>query len=143
MAFVVVGAGLGLALAAFLRRRPPEGERRGYAVGLAVAAAIYLGFALRDPEPGWLLVEAGGFGAFSLAAWLGYARSPWWISAGWFAHVGWDLLLHGGGHPGFVPEWYTLLCAGLDPVVGLAILPRMGAWRAGRGEGGGGSGSAP
>jgi len=131
MAFVVVGAGLGLGLAAFLRRRPPAGERRGYAVGLAVAAAIYLGFALRDPDPGWLLVEAGGVGVFSVAAWLGYARSPWWISGGWIAHVGWDLLLHGGGHPGFVPEWYTLLCAGLDPVLGLAVPLRMGAWQVG------------
>ncbi|NIP60049.1 MAG: hypothetical protein GWM92_17160, partial [Gemmatimonadetes bacterium] len=54
MAFVVVGAGLGLGLAAALRRRPPAGERRGYAVGLAVAAAIYVGFALRDAGPGWL-----------------------------------------------------------------------------------------
>ncbi len=45
--------------------------------------------------------------------------------------MGWDLVLHRGGHPGFVPEWYTLLCAGFDPVLAVAIPLRMGGWDVG------------
>lgn len=129
---VVVGAGLGLLFVAWQRRRSPEHERRGYAVALVVASAIYVAFALPALDARWLLVEAGGVALFAAFAWLGHARSAWWLSAGWLAHVGWDLLLHGGGKPGFVPAWYPLLCTGFDPVLAAAIGWRMRGWSEGR-----------
>jgi hypothetical protein len=126
---VAAGVALGLLFVAWQRRRPPGPQRRGYAVALVVASAIYLAFALPTLDARWLLVEAGGVALFAALAWLGWARSGWWLSAGWLAHVGWDLLLHGGGEPGFVPAWYPLLCTGFDPVLAAAI-----GW--GRREGG-------
>ena len=119
-AVVALGALLALLLVLLLRRRPPPRERRGYAMALLVAAAVYVGFALAAPHPYWLLVEGAGLGLFGAVAWLGLRRSAWWLSVGWLAHVGWDLL-HGGGHAAFVPGWYPALCAGFDPVIALAI----------------------
>lgn len=130
MTAVVIGAGLGLLLARWLRQRPAAGERRGYAFALVVAAAVYLGLALPSLDAAWLLVEAGGVVLFSLLAWLGRTRSAWWLSLGWVAHVAWDLALHGGGEPAFVPAWYPLLCTGFDPVVAAAIAWRMRRWKA-------------
>lgn len=130
MTAVVIGAALGLVLVRWLGRRSATGERRGYALALVIAAAIYLGFAFGSLDAAWLLVEAAGLVLFSLAAWLGVIRSAWWLSVGWLTHVAWDLALHGGGAPMFVPAWYPLLCAGFDPVVAAAIVWRMRHWDA-------------
>lgn len=121
LTLVLLGAGLGLLLVAWARRRAAGRERRVYAWALVVAAAIYAGFALAGGDPPWIGVEAAGLALFAAAAWLGWTRSAWWLSAGWAAHVAWDLGLHGGGEPAFVPAWYPWLCVGFDPVVAAAV----------------------
>lgn len=124
MTALLLGAGLGVGLALWMRRRPPAAERRTYAVGLAAAAAVYVVFALTAGRVGWLLLETGGLALFASLAWLGQTRSRWWLAAGWLVHVAWDLALHPGGSPGFVPAWYPPLCAGFDPVVAAAVVWR-------------------
>ena len=37
----------------------------------------------------------------------------------------WDVELHPGGHPGFVPSWYPPLCLGFDVVVGGVLVGRF------------------
>ncbi len=124
MIAIVIGAGLGLLLVAWARRRSVSRERRVYAVGLVVAAGLYVAFAVRSSDPAWIGLEVAGLAAFAFMAWLGYTRSRWWLTVGWLVHVIWDIGLHGGGEPAFVPAWYPLLCAGFDPVVAGAA-----AWR--------------
>ena len=106
-----------LACAAFIllaRRLAPRGELRLYAVGLAAAALIYVGFAARGAAAGWLTLELAGLAAFTLAAFAGVKFSPWILAAGWAAHAAWDVLLHQPSGAGFVPAWYPPVCAGFD-----------------------------
>lgn len=125
---VAIGVALASGFVAWMGRRAPEGELRAYAVGLVVAAAIYVGFAVRGlGEPVWLVVEGGGVVLFALVSRVALTRSSGrrvagWLAAGWLVHVAWDLALHGDGGPAFVPDWYPLLCAGFDPVVAAGAL---------------------
>lgn len=119
----LLGAGFGLAA----RARAPTGEVRVLAVGLAVAALIYVGFAAAGAAQGrWVLVESAGLAAFAVLAWLGVRRSPMWVVAGWLLHVAWDVGLHRAGQTPFVPSWYPPLCVGFDLVVALWATVR---WR--------------
>ncbi|MCB9745745.1 MAG: hypothetical protein H6741_12855 [Alphaproteobacteria bacterium] len=128
---------LGAALAALFtwttRRRlrrhaePERMERVAWALYLVLAALIYVGFALLGgASVGWIAVELGGVLLYGALAALGGARWPLFVGLGWLAHVGWDLALHPGGHPGYVPGWYPPLCLGFDVLVGLTWLRR--AW---------------
>lgn len=100
-------------------------EQRMLAVGLAVAALIYVVFALvGQPEMRWHLVEAVGLVLFAFLAWWGVRREPIWLAVGWALHVGWDLGLHGAAET-FVPEWYPALCVGFDVFVAGYILGRQ------------------
>ncbi len=117
------GALLALAGAAYFARASPRGERRAYAQGLAIAALIYVAFALIGGatirEIG---LEIGGVAFYGALAAVGL-RFPLALVIGWAAHVGWDLLLH---HPAqsWVPSWYPGACLGFDLVFAVVI-----AWR--------------
>ena len=96
------------------------------AIGLVVAALIYLGLGLvAGGDSRRLQLEAGGVAIFGFLAWLGFRRSLWWLAAGWLAHVAWDVGLHLDRSPGVVPAWYPLLCVGFDLVVVGYLLGRM------------------
>lgn len=116
---VIVGAVLALLLDSILRRtgRP---HHRSWAVGLAVATLIFVGFATRAGA-GWLAVEALGVLVYLPFVLLGLRGSVRLLAAGWAAHVLWDLLLH-GPHTPFVPAWYPSLCLGFDLVAAVAVL---------------------
>lgn len=108
-----------------LLRRRPAAETPVLAVGLLVAALIYLALALPTMDSRWLLVEAGGVVLFGAIAWLGRA-TPWVLAAGWAAHAGWDVALHLDRAQPVVGAWYPLLCIGFDlPVAGYL-------WRSGQ-----------
>lgn len=117
----LVGAALAALLIAVVRRSAPKVERRLLAVGLAVAALVYVLFVLRSAAAGeelggrWLAIELAGLALFGVAAWRG--RASWaWVALGWAAHVAWDVLLH-GADTAFVPAGYPALCVGFDLAV--------------------------
>ena len=126
---LALGAALALATIRASRRMPPAKERRLYAVVLVGAAAVYLVFALRGGAGAWIGVEAAGVAAYGLVAYLGATRSAWWLAAGWLAHVGWDVALHGAAATPFVPLFYPMFCVSYDVLVAVHIIRRRKAWR--------------
>jgi len=119
---ITIGAILAGVLITALRHARFERVLRFWAVALSVAAAIYVGFVLVGGVNGqWLLVEAGGFILFTVLALLGLKYSPWVLALAWFAHIGWDTLLH-SQITSFVPQWYPAACIGFDLVVGAYII---------------------
>jgi hypothetical protein len=124
---ILVGAVFGALFAALARSRKAA-EVRMLALGLVVAALIYVGFALAGTGRDWLEIEMAGVALFGGVAWLGFRVSPWWLVLGWTAHVGWDVGLHLDRAQGVVGSWYPLLCVGLDLVVaGFVLSAALGA----------------
>ena len=93
------------------------------AIGLFIAALIYVGFALAWGNPQWVLIEAFGLPIYGGMAWLGLRRSPVWLGIGWLLHMPWDLFVHYIG-PGFhvAPVWYMFACFSFDLIVGGYLL---------------------
>lgn len=126
---VLMGFFLGLAyafLARYLagRAEEPAWETLLLAAGLAVAALIYVGFALTGGAPGtWMLRELAGLALFGFIAWQGWKTSTLWLALGWGGHSLWDAVLHWSS-PGalYTPRWYVLLCIGFDLAVAVWIL---------------------
>jgi uncharacterized protein DUF6010 len=114
---ILFGAVLGGLVVVAARRLPPAGQARLLALGLVVAALVYVGLALAGADRRWLAVEAVGLGVFAVLGWLGVRASIWWLALGWVAHVGWDVGLHLDRSQAFVGAWYPLLCVGFDLVV--------------------------
>jgi len=102
-------------------------KQRFWAMGLATAAAIYVGFAAAGGRD-WLALEAGGLASFGvLAAAAAWTDSVWIVALGWLLHPLWDVLLHasarGPDHshwqvvPGVAshtPSWYPGACIVFD-----------------------------
>ena len=97
------------------RRAGSKREAMIYAVGLVVAASIYVGFAVAGgASPPWVAIEAAGLLIFSSLALIGLRYSVWVLMLGWAAHAVWDALLHEVPGAGFVPGWYPVACLGFD-----------------------------
>jgi hypothetical protein len=126
--FFFIGVGLGFAAAALFSRLPAERERRAYAVGLLVAALIYVGFAWLQAPPSWRALEVLGVLIFGWLASRGTHGSAGYLVVGWLAHVAWDVGLHAPHKSPFVPAWYPGLCAGFDIVVAWCIARRSVHW---------------
>ncbi|HKY28326.1 MAG TPA: DUF6010 family protein [Pyrinomonadaceae bacterium] len=91
-------------------------EKRILAVGLVVAALIYVGFGVFSDSVAWKIIELLGVLVYALFAWLGLKKSGWFLAVGWALHVVWDAGLHGASTP-FVPHWYIAGCIGFDLLV--------------------------
>ena len=123
--WLVLGALAGGAFLAFARSRRGA-EMLMLSLGLLVAALIYFGFALREGEPVWLLVEALGVAAYGGLAWLGLQRSSLWLAAGWALHPAWDIGLHlVGAGAALAPEWYATACISFDLLIAAYIGTRF------------------
>lgn len=132
---IVLGAVLGGLFVLLARRRIGGGEMELLALGLVIAAFIYIVLALAaGADRRWLALEAAGLGLFGGLAWLGLRASPWWLALGWVAHVGWDVGLHLDRVQEIVPAWYPLLCVGFDLVVAGFLLGPAPAGRPPRTE---------
>ena len=121
---------LGLVAAAgfivFARRFGIPGERRLLAIGLVVAALVYVGFAVAWGGGAWIAAEAGGVVIFSGLAVLGLKRSPWSLALGWGLHPLWDAGLHlVGTGATFAPGWYVVACISFDLLVAGYIAARF------------------
>lgn len=109
-----------------LANRAKSRWRRPYAIGLLVAAVLYVVFAVAGRAQGsWLALEASGVLLFGGAAWLGYRRLPIVLALGWVVHVLWDVLLHVRGTGAvYTPDWYPWVCVSFDLVIAGAVLIR-------------------
>ena len=121
---LLLGTVLALALVGLARTYPPGRERRVYAVGLVIAALIYVGFgAAGGAGVRWLALEILGVLLYGAAAWGGLRGRPWLLAAGWAGHVAWDVLLHlSGAGSEYTPRWYPWLCVSFDLVMAVAVL---------------------
>jgi len=108
LSWVALGVVLAVAYAGIARRGSESRERRILALGLLVAAAVYVGSTV---------------GFFLGIAAAGIHWGSGWLAAGWTVHVVWDGLLH-YITPGVAPAWYALLCLGFDLTVAAALLAR-------------------
>ena len=126
---LILGVALSLAFVGLARRYPPGGERRVYAVGLVVAALVYVGFgAAGGAGARRLALEIFGVLLYGAAAWAGRRGRPWLHALAWAAHVGWDVLLHlSGAGAEYTPHWYPWLCVSFDLVMAGAVL--ASSWR--------------
>ena len=120
----LVGIVLSIILIGVARRSPPDRERFFFAVGLVIAALLYVVFAALGGASGqWLVFEALGVVLYGTAAWAGVRGRPWLLALGWAAHVAWDVLLHlHGAGADYTPRWYPWFCVSFDLVVAAAVL---------------------
>ena len=115
---ILIGGILAVGLVAFWSRSHPKIMIKVWQQGLVIAAFIYVVFALYRQNYEWLKVEFLGLVLYGTLAWLGTKKSVLFLGIGWSLHIFWDLLLHQGGHPGYVPSWYPGVCLGFDLIVG-------------------------
>lgn len=108
--------GLGFAFVRFARRSDAARRRSILAIGLAVAALVYVGPAALGAGPRGLTLTLVGVVLFAGFAGFGSRHGLSWLAAGWAGHVAWDALLHLAA-PTVAPSWYVCLCFGFDSVV--------------------------
>ena len=84
-----------------------------YALGLALIAAVYIGFAVADARPHVLAVETVVASSFVVVAAAAVTGSAWLVVAGLAAHGLKDLWQH---RTGFVAgtRWWPPFCAAVD-----------------------------
>jgi hypothetical protein len=97
-----------------------------YAIGLAVIAAIYLGFAVADGRPRVIAVETGMASFFIVIAIAAVTDSPWLLVAGLAGHGLKDLWQH---RTHFVSNtrWWPPFCMTIDWVVAAIIAVEISA----------------
>lgn len=107
--------------------RGAQSARRIYAVGLVVAALLYVAFAVVGGASGrWLAVETVGLTLYGVAAWAGLRHWPMLLALGWAAHVAWDVVLHlDGAGAAYTPTWYPWFCVSFDLVIAGAVSVQM------------------
>ena len=124
--WLVLGIVLGAGFLVFARRQGVQGERRLLAVGLVVAALIYVGFAVAWADAVWMMIELGGVLVFTGLAVLGLKRSALSLAVGWALHPAWDVGLHlVGAGAAFAPAWYAVACISFDLLVAAYIIARF------------------
>src|SRR3954452_721824 len=91
-----------------------------YALGLALIAAVYIGFAVADGRPRIIAVETAVAAAFVVVAATAVTGSAWLLVAGLAGHGCKDLWQH---RTGFVANtrWWPPFCATVDFVAAAII----------------------
>ena len=97
-----------------------------YALGLAVIAAVYVGFAVADGRAKVIAVESGVALAFVLVAAVAVTGSPWWLVAGLAGHGLKDLWQH-RSHFVANTRWWPPFCMVVDWVVAAIIVVEIAA----------------
>ena len=124
---LLLGIVFSLALVRMARTYPPAGERRVYAVGLVIAALLYVIFGVVGGAGArWLALESVGVLIYGAAAWVGLRGWPSLLALGWAAHVAWDVPIHvSGAAVGYTPRWYPWLCVSFDLVIAGAVVASL------------------
>ena len=97
-----------------------------YAIGTAVIAAIYIGFAVADGRPKVIAVESGVAMGFVILAAVAVTGTPWLLVAALAGHGLKDLWQH---HTHFVSttRWWPPFCMTVDFVVAAIIVIEIAA----------------
>ena len=97
-----------------------------YALGLAVIASVYIGFAVADGRPKVIAVEASVTSAFVIVAAAAITGSPWLLVVGLAGHGIKDLWQH---RTHFVANtrWWPPFCMVVDWVVAGIIVGEIAA----------------
>jgi uncharacterized membrane protein SirB2 len=121
---IVIGIILAIGFIWFAKRsKSYRAEKISYAIGLAIAAVIYVVFGFFSSSNDWILTEFVGLLIYLPFAFLGVRYSGWFLGFGWLLHVGWDIFLHGSTLD-FVPSWYPAVCLGFDVLIAVYIFYR-------------------
>ncbi len=97
-----------------------------YAVGLAVIASIYIGFAVADGRPRVIAIESSVAFVFVLIAAAAVTNSPWLLVAGLAGHGLKDLWQH-RSHFVANTRWWPPFCMVVDFVVAAIIAVEVAA----------------
>ena len=92
-----------------------------YALGLAVIAAVYIGFAVADGRPTVIAVEAGIAAVFVIVAAAGVTGPAWLLAAGLAGHGFKDLWQH-RSHYVANTRWWPPFCLVVDWVVAAILI---------------------
>jgi hypothetical protein len=125
---VAWGIALGVVQAASPLAFPWLDATTVYALGLAVIAAVYVGFAVADGRPEVLAVEVAVTCAFVAVAAAAVPALPWLVVAGLVGHGLKDLWQH---RTHFVrnTRWWPPFCAAVDVVAAALIAVVLAAGR--------------
>lgn len=126
LAMVIFGIVCAYGFDALAARRYPEHMLGLWAAGLVVAALIYVGFAAYAGDAFAIYRDLAGVAGFGAIAWLALKFDARLLSAGWFLHVFWDVVVDTGAHD-VAPDWYAALCLGFDLAATLIIWRRARA----------------
>ncbi|MEM8933894.1 MAG: hypothetical protein AAGE94_22070 [Acidobacteriota bacterium] len=114
LVWMVIGAIAAVPFVAYARR---HGGERTFAIGLVVAALIYIAFVVFGQASAKAVqLETIGAVAFIALAIAG-RRSARVLAAGWGAHGIWDMAFHAPVADAYWPLWYPAACLGFDLVV--------------------------
>jgi hypothetical protein len=91
-----------------------------YALGLALIASVYIGFAVADGRPGVLAVETSVASVFVIVAAAAVTKSPWLLVVGLAGHGLKDLWQH-RHHFVANTRWWPPFCLVVDWVVAATI----------------------
>ena len=114
---VVVGALQGASPVAFWWLDPAT----VYALGLALIAAVYIGFAVADGRPSVIVVECVVAAVFVVLAAAGVTGSAWLLVVGFLGHGLKDLWQH-RSHYVADTRWWPPFCLVVDWVVAAAMV---------------------
>jgi hypothetical protein len=118
---IIIGILFAIAFIFYAKRsKSYRGEKISYAIGLSIAAVIYVILGFFSSSSGWILTEFVGLLIYLPFAVLGVRFSGWFLCFGWLFHIGWDLVLH-SQTLAFVPSWYPAVCLGFDVLVAVYI----------------------
>ncbi len=92
-----------------------------YALGLALIAAVYIGFAVADGRPSVIVVECVGAAVFVVLAAAGVTGSAWLLVVGFLGHGLKDLWQH-RSHYVADTRWWPPFCLVVDWVVAAAMV---------------------
>jgi hypothetical protein len=95
-----------------------------YALGLAVIAAVYIGFAVADGRPKVIAIESSVTFAFLVVAAAAITGSPWLLVAGLAGHGCKDLWQH-RSHFVANTRWWPPFCMVVDWVVAAIIVAEI------------------
>lgn len=98
----------------------------GFALGLALIASIYVGFAVSDGRPKVIAVETSVAFTFLVVAAAAITATPWLLVIGFAGHGAKDFWQH---RTHFVrnTRWWPPFCATVDFVVAAAIAVEIAA----------------
>jgi hypothetical protein len=92
-----------------------------FALLLTFIAGVYLGFALLDSRPRYLVIEIVAILIFAVFSLLGLWVAPIFLGIGYFAHGIWDFLHHSKIQTR-IADWWPPFCVATDWIIAGYIL---------------------